>query len=563
MPIPDDHRYLGDPILKEKLRRLIFGRAALIFLLLAANMWRTGALEIYFSGQPDPAGPSISGLLPFVGVTLALTAAYFLMMSARSWHLHQARIQFALDIALITWLVWETGDIVSPYITLYIVLISVAGFFLNKTETLVLSISCAAVFTLFSVLTTQEIINSASREQTVSRSVQITGMNVVAILLVGLLSARLSDRRRIGDELRHSEESFADLHILHERIVESIPTGLITTDLDGRIYAFNKAAAEITRVRAEDAIGTSVFSIFGQTARGPAARCLREERLLGNDPETFEATFGDGNGLGPKATAACSIVPLRGKTNSVTGLIVTFQDVSHMRALEETVRRSDRLAAVGRMAAGLAHEIRNPLGSMSSALQFLQAKDQGQTEDGALMSVVLRESDRLNGIITDFLAFARPASNGLDTNRKAEMDIGAALRDCMALVKHSPDAADEHEFECLIPELPVNIRANESEIKQVFWNLAQNAIQAMPNGGKLKASLERISPRRVRVTFCDTGVGIPDEILEHMFEPFISGSGGIGLGLSIVYNIVRAHNGKINVQSKKGAGTNIAIELRG
>lgn len=549
---------MDDPALHEKLQRLIFGRAGLIFLLLFANLWRTGAMDQALAGSLDLTRAFGDGLLPFFAATLLLTAVYFGMSRFAGRHALQARLQFAIDVLLITWLVWRTGDIVSPYITLYIVLISVAGFFLNKTETLMMSIGCAAVFTVLSVLTTQELIYSASGDQPVSRAVQVIGMNVVAILLVGLLSARLSERRRIGEQLQHTEESFADLHILHERIVESISTGLITTDLDGRIYAFNRAASEITRIPASEAIGKSVFSIFGNAARTPAEKCLTQ---IGT-PAAFEATFGDGNGNGPRVTAACNVVPLLGKSNAVTGLIVTFQDITHMKALEETVRRSDRLAAVGRMAAGLAHEIRNPLGSMSSALQFLQAKETRPQEDGALMNVVLRESDRLNGIITDFLAFARPNAKGVETNRRAEIDIGKALCDCMSLIKHSPEAGDEHEFECNLPDEPVMIVANEAELKQVFWNLAQNAIQAMPEGGKLTAALETPTPRRVRVTFTDTGTGIPDEILEHIFEPFTSSSGGTGLGLSIVYNIVRSHNGKINVQSRKGAGTKIAVDFR-
>jgi two-component system, NtrC family, sensor histidine kinase PilS len=558
MPSPRDHQYLDDPALHEKLQRLIVGRAGLIVLLLFANLWRTGAMDQAFGGSLDLTRAFSDGLLPLFAATLLLTAVYFAMSRLAGRIAAQARVQFIIDLLLITWLVWRTGDIVSPYITLYIVLISVAGFFLNKTETLVMAIGCALVFTLLSVLTTQELIYSVSGDQPVSRAVQVIGMNVVAILLVGLLSARLSERRRIGEQLQHTEESFADLHILHERIVESISTGLITTDLEGRIYAFNRAASEITRIPAQEAIGRSVFSIFGEAAREPAAKCLKDV----GTPATFEAAFGDGNGNGARISAACSVVPLLGKTNSVTGMIVTFQDITHIKALEETVRRSDRLAAVGRMAAGLAHEIRNPLGSMSSALQFLQAKDARPEEDGALMNVVLRESDRLNGIITDFLAFARPNAKGIETNRRSEIDIAKALCDCMSLIKHSPEAGDEHEFECILPDGPVMIEANDAEIKQVFWNLAQNAIQAMPNGGKLTATLEAPTPQSARVTFSDTGTGIPDEILEHVFEPFTSGTGGTGLGLSIVYNIVRSHNGKISVQSRKGIGTKVAVDLR-
>lgn len=553
MATAEANTFADDPVLYWRALKLISGRVALVFLLLIANLWRT-------SGFADlTAGENSDGLVVLFSLTVALTIFYYLMMRLLGGMLWQIRAQFLIDLGLITWLIWQTGDIISPYVTLYIVLISVAGFFLGKTETLFLAIACACAFTTLSVLAAQDVVISTSGDQPPSRILQIVGVNDVAILLVGLLAARLSERRQLTEELKYSEASFADLHVLHERIVESIGSGLITTDLVGRIYAFNRSAEEITGLRAGDAIGKSIFDLFGSDIRDRVERSLDAGRKGEISPVQFESSFQDGSGP-PRVTAACTIVPLTGKSGVTNGLIVTFQDVTQMKALEEVVRRSDRLAAIGRMAAGLAHEIRNPLGSMSSALQFLQESSARPPEESALMDVVLRESDRMNSIITNFLAFARPSANGA-TSGRSNIDVGLALRDCLSLIKHSPEVNDAHEFDFQLPPEPVMIDADETQLKQVFWNLARNAIQAMPDGGTLSVVLRNDAGRNVTVEFGDTGTGIAPEMLEHVFEPFTSGSGGTGLGLSIVYKIVQDHGGQINITSSRGAGTSVSLEL--
>lgn len=539
--------------LRSKIQRLILGRVAFLLLLLMANLWRSTG--IFASAQPESA----DGLVIAFAITAGLSLIYFAALQFAPRLQDQVRIQLFVDLLLITWLVWLTGDIISPYVTLYIVLISVAGFFLGRAETLYFAIACAFVFTLLSGLTAQNLVYSASGEQPASRILQIVGVNNVAILLVGLLAARLSERRRLSEELKYAEEMFANLHVLHERIVESIGNGLITTDLVGRIYAFNRSAEEITGMRSRNVIGKNLFELFGEDVREKVAVSLDPHRT-----ESFEAVHFETNVQKERAdrvTVSCSIVPLTGRSGQTNGLIMTFQDVTEVRSLEEEVRRSDRLAAVGRMAAGLAHEIRNPLGSMSSALQFLQERSEAPVEDVKLMDVVLRESDRMNSIITNFLAFARPTVNGEGTHRD-EIDVGATLADCLTLIEHSPEASDKHEFKLEPPDRPARILADETQLKQVCWNLARNAIQAMPDGGTLSVRLAHAAGNRVLIEFADTGTGMDDEMLDRVFEPFTSGSGGTGLGLSIVYKIVNDHGGTIDIQSTPGKGTRVTMVFR-
>ena len=225
--------------------------------------------------------------------------------------------------------------------------------------------------------------------------------------------------------------------------------------------------------------------------------------------------------------------------------------------MEESVRRKDRLAAVGRVAAGLAHEIRNPLGAMRGAIQVLESNTPKATMQSGLMDIILKESDRLNSIITNFLGYARPAAVDL-----ADTDIVDTIRDTLTLLRHSPDLTEKHILKENLGDKNCVIPADAAQLKQIFWNLARNAIQAMPDGGELTVGLDTLPNNRVRITFDDNGLGMSQEQVEQLFEPFAnSTSGGTGLGLSIVYQIVKDHNGVINVRSAEGKGTTITVDL--
>jgi two-component system sensor histidine kinase PilS (NtrC family) len=179
--------------------------------------------------------------------------------------------------------------------------------------------------------------------------------------------------------------------------------------------------------------------------------------------------------------------------------------------------------------------------------------DSSQAE---LMEIILRESDRLNGIIADFLTYARPRSL-----THSKVDVSNLLHQTFALLRHSPEILESQKIVEELPDDPLIAEADEGQLKQVFWNLSRNALQAMPLGGTLTATLERNSNNRIKISFTDTGRGMSPDQVEHLFEPFSSTTGGTGLGLSIVYQIIRDHGGTINVRSREGQGTTITIEL--
>jgi two-component system sensor histidine kinase PilS (NtrC family) len=536
--------------LAKKLRWLIAGRLATAIVLLAV-----GAFLIKDSADDE----SWSNKLPIFFLVLVLTVVYYIAQRFSRRLLLQARLQFAVDVFLVTWLVWTSDVIHSPYTALYIVIISVASLFLGPRDAMVTSVGSTAAFTGCALAVINGLGNHPSAPiltSSLSQSIQAIGLFDVAFLVVGLLSARLAERQSRSDvRLIAATQSLANLRALHERIVESIRSGVVTTDLQGRIYTFNAAAEEITGYRQSAVRGKDASIFFGEWKQRTEDSARATE--LGRPCPRFEADCLTAEGL--KLRLGFTITPLFSETGETTGMVITFQDLTQIRALEETSKRQDRLAAIGRMAASIAHEIRNPLAAMRGSIQMLRTEMEGESAQTELMEIILRESDRLNRIITDFLTYARPRSIV-----HATVDIGDLLKQTFTLLRHSPEVKESQTIAEDIPSESLFAEADAEQIRQVFWNLARNALQAMNQGGTLRAEVGNTgSNGRVRITFSDTGRGMSPEQVEHLFEPFSSTTGGTGLGLSIVYQIIRDHGGTINVRSREGRGTTITIELPG
>jgi two-component system sensor histidine kinase PilS (NtrC family) len=535
--------------LRHKLWWLILGRLGIaLTFLIASNLWIRPA--------SDPA--LLYKTFSLLWVIIGLTVTYYIAYRFSSNLLLQARIQFAVDIALVTWLVWSSDVVHSPYTAIYIVVISLAGLFLGPRDAVIISVGCALAFTgcaVAAIIGVGDHPAKAVLEQSVPQAVQAVGLFDVAFLVVGLLSAQLAGRQSRSDvRLIAATQSLANLRALHERIVESIRSGLVATDFEGQIYSFNSAAEEITGFKERDVRAKNASMFFGPlTAHVKASLAAA---AAGNASPRFEAECFTAEGL--RLRLGFSICPLFSENGETSGTIITFQDLTQIRVLEETTRRQDRLAAIGRMAASIAHEIRNPLAAMRGSIQMLRSEMNGQSSQTELMEIILRESDRLNRIISDFLSYARPRSVV-----HVPVDVGELLKETFTLLRHSPELNDGQKIEHEIFNGPLLARADAEQLRQVFWNLARNALQAMPSGGTLRAELNKNSHDRVRIAFLDTGRGMTPEQVEHLFEPFSSTTGGTGLGLSIVYQIIRDHGGTITVRSREGSGTTIIIELPG
>jgi two-component system, NtrC family, sensor histidine kinase PilS len=535
--------------LGERLWWLILGRATIaVLLLLTGVLWKKSALG-------NNLTISLSGVAPILLAVALLTilhsAARLLWKNFRV----QAQLQFFLDVLIVTWLVWSTGNIHSPYTALYIVVISVASLFIGPRGAMITSVGSAAAFnaTVLVAINGLGPIAAQTSGDSLANIIQTVGLSDISFLVVGLLAAKLAGRQTQSDvQLAATARSLADLRALHERIVESIRSGVITTDLHGRIYTFNAAAEEITGYKVEDARHQDASMFFGDMTRQIAASM--NAAATGKVSPRFQADCLTPNGLALRL--GFSIAPLFTEEGTTSGMVITFQDLTDVRALEETSRRQDRLAAVGRLAASIAHEIRNPLAAMRGSIQMLRAEMDGDSEQTQLMEIILRESDRLNKIVTDYLNYARPRPAELQN-----VDVCALVRETFKLMRNSAELGDRHVLEEDLPKRPAVVTGDAEQLKQVCWNVARNALQAMPDGGTLRISLTELDGNRWRLSFADTGRGMTPEQVERLFEPFTSTTGGTGLGLSIVYQIIRDHNGTINLRSRQGKGTTITIEL--
>jgi two-component system sensor histidine kinase PilS (NtrC family) len=542
----NENPFTANASLNQRVLMLIIGRLVAIFLLLVSSwIWYSGSTEFTLQSIPP------STLFIFI-ISVGLTVVYFFLLRISSLIQWQIRFQFLVDALLITWLVWRTGDLTSPYITLYIVLISVSSVFLRPRSTILMAFLCIGLFCALAILTGFTYIDSFGTPQTPAKIVQILSFHAVAFFVVGLLASRLADRQRSGEELREATKNLASLRALHERIIESIRSGLITTDLDGKIFTFNTAASEITGYTPAQVKGRSIFDLM------PGIRTsLQDSSLESSEVQArYESDLTTPDGF--VVRIGYSVARLFSEENESSGYILTFQDLTEIRSMEQSIRRKDRLAAVGRVGAGLAHEIRNPLGAMRGAIQVLESSMPPNSIQTDLMGIILRESDRLNSIITNFLSYAKPKIGNF-----MEIDLRESIRDTVTLLRHSPDVKETHTITENLSNQPIFISADQTQIQQVFWNLARNAIQAMPDGGELTISLDHGIGDRARIVIADTGKGMTPEQVEQLFEPFAkSTTGGTGLGLSIVYQIIRDHNGTINVRSAEEEGTTITIELR-
>src|SRR5260370_1747986 len=350
--------------LGHRLWWLILGRAAAVVLLLLIGVfWKKSALDSSFT-------TSLSGVAPILLSVALLTILYSAADLCVNISRAQAQVHVLLDVLIVSWLVWSTGDIRSPYTAVFIVVISVASLFIGPRGAMITSVGSAVAFNACVLIAINGLGPIAARamEESLANLIQSVGLSDISFLVVGLLAAKLADRQTRSDvQLAATARSLADLRALHERIVESIRSGVITTDLQGRIYTFNAAAEEITGYKPEDVRGHDASIFFGDMTRQITASM--NAAATGKASPRFQADCRTPNGLALRPGS--DTVPPFNEEGATSGMVITFHDLTDIPSLEETSRRQDRLAAVGRLAAAIAHETRKPLADMRGATQML------------------------------------------------------------------------------------------------------------------------------------------------------------------------------------------------
>jgi two-component system sensor histidine kinase PilS (NtrC family) len=377
-------------------------------------------------------------------------------------------------------------------------------------------------------------------------------LNLFGFFAVALLSGSLAERlRSTGARLALASTQIADLQALNQNVIDSLPSGLATTDRAQRLVTFNHAAQAITGLSTEAVVGRPLAEALQLPDRLVDAL---NEGLSGAGARRLEFRYQRPDGAQIDIGMSATHLETPGGR---AGYLMTFQDVTEVKKLDRDARIQQRLAAVGEMAAGIAHEIRNPLASMSGSIQILRQELPLSPEQEQLMDIVLRESERLNNTIRSFLAYARPQKFAI-----ARFDVRRALNDTVLLLRNSSELHEGHTVDVEVPAEALWYDADEGQIKQILWNLATNGLRAMPNGGGLRLTGSLEPTGGVVIAIQDEGIGIPPEALDGLFQPFHgSFARGSGLGLAIVHRIVTDYQGEIQVSSRQGSGTTVSVRL--
>jgi two-component system sensor histidine kinase PilS (NtrC family) len=495
-----------------------------------------------------------------IALTYLLTLLYALAWPfTTAYRRELAYAQVLGDLLIVTGIIHSTGGIESNFSFLYLISIISASIILFGRGGLI----AATVASVLYAALVQALYLGAIRpypsatHPAVALPAQVVAytvfLNVFAFYTVAFLTNYLSESLRLaGRKLEEASDSLADLEVFNQTIIDSITSGLMTTDVEGRINFFNEAAASILVVESERAIGQDVVALLGEK-EDFLARLT--EKLAGKRFLRMEGAYL--NRRGEELYLGMSVSHLLFDGEKKSGFLFIFQDLKEIKRLEREVRLKENLATMGEMAAGMAHEIRNPLASISGSVQVLAEAEELNEEQKRLMDIIVRESERLSGTLTEFLAYARPPRFEPD-----QIDLRRVLEETAMLLAHSSEVLPEHEIALQIPDTPVMLFADPNQMKQITWNLARNALQAMPDGGRLEMSAARNGSGGVVMTFRDQGIGISGGEVHKVFEPF-SGSfkRGSGLGLAIVYRIVKDYNGLIQVDSVASKGTVVSVHF--
>ncbi len=514
--------------------------------------------------NPNPASFKYFAIAIILWYILGL---YYLIYNQLSQdYLLQAYLQIFSDIAVITAILHLTGDLDSNYISLYLLVIILSSTLLPRGRVfLVAAVSFVCMGGVLELAYLPVILPDfavhypALRYLVTSsplavdlRTLQVKiGASFFGFFAIAYLSAQLAENlRKVGAELRDKNGQVANLQAKTENILESMRDGLLTTDLEGVVSELNGSGAAILGLKPEELRGKLIHSLFPGLQTGTVS-FPSENAFFARQEVAYVSPRAEKRVLG------VSVSPLMVPAIGVAGFVYNFQDLTEEKRREAEYRTKDRMATLGRMAAGIAHEIRNPLASITGSVKLLQSISRLDDDQTKLIEIVSHESERLNKLVSDFLIYCRD-----QRHEPQKVDLVKVIEETLVLLSHHPLFGGNVRVEKHFPSRLPAVWADPDKLRQVFWNISDNALKAMPEGGVLTVLAEEAGERAVRVTLSDTGIGFSEQQLEKVFEPFQPGfSGGTGLGLAIVYQIMQGVGGAVRVESKAGQGTRFILEL--
>lgn len=520
-----------EDLLFKRIRFLIYFRVFFVTLLLGSfSFFNISHYRISFP----------QGVIYLILSLYVLSIAYLFILRRVKNLYRFAYLQLISDSLGEIVLIYLTGGIESWFTTIMLLTVMASSIVLNKKAGYTIATTLSILYGTMLDLQYYGVINlpyeAPLREKDFLYNIftHITAIYLTAYL-TGYLVSRLEKTTR---KLEEKDVDLQDLTLFNMELIESLPSGLLTTDTEGNIMIFNKAAETITGLIRSKVIGKNIKEIFPFLS--PPFEAQRREATT--------------NFNGNEKIVGLTISETINSEGEKTGHICVFQDITHLKRLEAELSYKKTLATIGELSANMAHEIRNPLASLKGAIEMLKEGKISEEHNEKLMNIAINEMDRLNKIITDFLMYSRPSPPEFST-----FDLHGLLNDTLDMVKINPTAnfiSIKRDFKGSLP-----FRGDDQKLRQVFLNLINNAFEAMVNGGELVISTA-VTGNNVKIVFKDSGPGIPPEDIGKIFYPFYTTKeGGTGLGLSIVYRIIEEHNGTIRVDSMHGRGTAFELEL--
>jgi two-component system sensor histidine kinase PilS (NtrC family) len=512
-----------------------------------------------------PGEGSVNPYFVLLGVTFAGSLALLGLLKLVDRHPWTAFLHFTFDALLVSAGVLFTGGVNSLFTTMYALPILAASTVKLRGGGLRMAALSA---TLFVGIVIAQFWAAAGLIDlpfapiadlpAPTTALYIVGLNVFGFFAVAMLSGSLAERARRADvQLEEATEAIADLQAFNQYIVDNLLSGLATADAHNRLLTFNRSARAITGISGDLPVGRPIAEVL---QLDPARLSTLDRDLQRVRSKRFDFEFRQPDGRVIEVGLSVASLPLPDGTR---GYLYTFQDVTEVKRIERSARMQQRLAAVGEMAAGIAHEIRNPLASMSGSMQMLRQELTLSGDQAQLMDIVLKESERLNQTIKSFLAYARP-----QRAQSTRLDLRTLAYETATLLRNSPEVGERHSVRLAAADGEVPFEGDESQVRQILWNLATNGLRAMPHGGELALGT-RLERTPDGLTFAvldvaDHGVGMTPEELEGIFQPFRGTFGkGTGLGLAIVHRIVTDYGGRIDVHSRPGEGTTFTVRFPG
>ncbi len=538
-------------VLFGRLQWLMFWRVIFVTVLLGSS------ILVQFK-ERESLAPPLLVLYGLIAAVYLLTFAYIVIFKRLGPSFKFAYVQIGLDTMFVSLLIYATGSIDSVFPFLYLVVIVYASIFLYKRGSLIMAALCSVQYGVMIDLEYYGILKPfydtaglGVQEHEGSYVLYKILMTIVACFLVAFLSSSLAQQTlRTERELKAKQKDLEQLEAVSASIIHSIDSGLLTLNSEGIITTFNRAAEVISGFSREEVLGRPLSSTFPDVVE----HVTSSDASLKKGPYRYEMEFKRKDGsIGYLGFSMSLLKEPYGKS---IGNLLIFQDLTAFKNMEDHVKRVEKLAAVGEMAAGIAHEMKNPLASMSGSIQLLKKGVDITPVSNKLMDIVLRETDRLNALANDFLLFARPTSDKIEP-----VELSSAVADTLELFRKNGIWENKITVvQDLAPEVWTEMDSRHTH--QIMWNLLLNAAEAIDETGTIQVS-SMVAEDMVEVTVKDDGCGMSNETISRIFDPFFTTkTHGTGLGLSVVYRLLESYNGRMDVESQQGQGSIFTIYLK-